>query len=57
MDYHWAGQQLVSSGKNLPHHVVWTLVVAIAIAIAISLDCERHIGPWFKSPKPGYILF
>jgi acetyl esterase/lipase len=37
MDYHWAGQQLVSSGKNLPHHVVWTLVVAIAIAIAISL--------------------
>jgi hypothetical protein len=20
-------------------------------------DCERNIGPWFKSPKPGYILF
>ncbi len=19
-------------------------------------DCERHIGPWFKSPKPWYIF-
>ncbi len=19
-------------------------------------DCECHIGPWFKSPKPGYIF-
>ena len=34
----------------------WRLTEEVGRWMADSDDCERHFGPWFKSP-PGYNFF
>ena len=34
----------------------WRLAEEVGKWMADSDDCERHFGPWFKSP-PGYMFF